>query len=71
MSRVPVVSSNVASVGYDPQTRILEIEFLNRSIYRYYSVPQSEYHALMRAPSVGHYFDANIKKGGYRYTKVL
>lgn len=71
MNRIPVVSSNISSVGYDPQKSTLEIEFLNRSIYRYYNVPQSEYQGLMRAPSLGHYFDANIKKGGYRYTRIL
>lgn len=71
MNRTPVVSSNISSVGYDPQTSTLEIEFLNRAVYRYHNVPQSEYHGLMRAPSLGHYFDVNIKKGGYRCVRVF
>lgn len=70
MNRVHVVSSNLASVGYDPETNLLEIEFLSGSIYRYYNVPESKYHGLMSAPSKGQYFDDYIKKGGYRYTRV-
>lgn len=70
MNRTHVVSSNISSVGYDLQTRILEIEFLNGSIYRYFHVPQSEYQGLMRAPSHGRYFDANIKKGGYNFSRI-
>jgi len=66
-----VSSSNLKSVGYDPKTQTLEIEFLDGSIYQYFSVPQSVYEGLMGAASHGTYFDRYIKKGGYRYLKVL
>ncbi len=39
MNRVPVSSSNLAAVGYDPAGKVLEIEFLNGSIYQYFNVP--------------------------------
>ncbi|WP_262245436.1 KTSC domain-containing protein [Parapedobacter soli] len=70
MKRQPVYSSNLASVGYDPENEILEIEFNHGGVYQYYSVPESVYHGLMGAGSHGQYFDRNIKKAGYRYRQV-
>lgn len=70
MDRTRVRSSNLESVGYDPETQTLEIAFLNGSIYQYFNVPQSVYEGLMGAASHGTYFDRHIKKGGYRYLKV-
>lgn len=70
MERQHVASTNIASIGYDSLSMILEIEFLNGSIYQYYDVPQYLYEGLMNANSHGKFFDANIKKGGYRYSKI-
>jgi hypothetical protein len=70
MDRIPVSSSNLASVGYDPATQTLEVEFLNGGIYNYSGVPSSVYSGLMSATSHGTYFDRNIKKAGYNYRKV-
>jgi len=70
MQRVPVTSSNCASVGYDATTRTLEVEFKHGGVYQYFDVPASEYEALLSAPSVGGCLDARIKKAGYRYKKV-
>ena len=39
MKRVPVSSSNLASVGYDPELRVLEVEFHNHTVYQYRNVP--------------------------------
>lgn len=70
MERVPVQSSNLASVGYDPKTSTLEIEFLNGNIYQYFGVPSEIHQGLMNAGSKGSYLDQNIKKAGYSYNKV-
>ncbi|MCO6453562.1 MAG: KTSC domain-containing protein [Caldilineales bacterium] len=70
MNRTFVSSSNLASVGYDPQRQVLEIEFRNGSVYQYFGVPQSIYSGLMAAASHGRYFDAFVKKGGYRYQRI-
>ncbi len=70
MDRIPVSSSNVASVGYDPSSSILEIEFNNGSIYQYSGVPEHVYTGLVNASSKGEYLDQNIKKQGYPYTQV-
>lgn len=61
MERIPVSSSNIASVGYDSETSTLQIEFNNGSIYDYYDVPEDIYTALINAGSVGSFFHANIR----------
>jgi hypothetical protein len=70
MSRIPLSSSNLASVGYDRTTQMLEVEFLHGGIYQYLDVPSAVYDGLMAADSHGTYFDRHVKKAGYRYQKV-
>jgi hypothetical protein len=61
MERIPVSSSNIASVGYEPDTSTLQVEFNNGTIYDYYDVPEDTYTALIGAGSVGSFFHANIR----------
>ncbi|MEM8505380.1 MAG: KTSC domain-containing protein [Cyanobacteria bacterium P01_D01_bin.1] len=70
MNRTSVSSSNLASVGYDPNTQTLEVEFLHGGIYQYSNVPLSVYEGLMGASSHGSYFDQNVKKAGYSYQEI-
>lgn len=70
MNRVGVSSSNLSSVGYDPAAATLEIEFLGGGVYQYFNVPAHVYSGLMSAGSHGRYFDAHIKKAGYRYRRI-
>ncbi len=70
MKRTTVNSSNLASVGYDPNSQVLEIEFNTGRVYQYFDVPQQEYDGLMNANSHGSYFYHNIRNGGYRYTRI-
>lgn len=70
MDRKYVSSSNIASIGYDPMRMILEVEFLNGSIYQYYDVPEELYIGLMAASSHGKFLHEYIKKGGYRFERV-
>jgi hypothetical protein len=69
MNRTPVTSTSVVSIGYDPNTLTLEVEFRGNSVYQYFDVPETVYQELMRAGSIGHFMHANIKDR-YRYTKV-
>lgn len=69
MKRENVSSSNLASVGYDEENEILEIEFNHGGIYQYFNVPINEYEALMSAVSHGKYFAANIRND-YEYQKL-
>lgn len=70
MKRVPVVSSNVAEIGYDSATKTLEVAFKRGGVYQYFNVPSSIHDGLMAAPSVGRYLDVNVKKAGYAVRKV-
>ena len=70
MQRKYVTSSNIASIGYDAEQMILEVEFNYGSIYQYFDVPESVYEGLMTADSHGKYLDAYVKKAGYRYEKL-
>jgi hypothetical protein len=65
MQRQFVSSSNLASVGYNPATCVLEVEFLNGSIYQYWGVPLWVYSGLMAAASKGSYLYRKVK-GFYR-----
>lgn len=61
MDRIPVSSSNLCAIGYDPDSQTLEVEFNNGRVYQYGGVPPFEYEALMGAASHGVYFNANIR----------
>lgn len=43
MNRTSVTSSNIASIGYDPSSLTLEVEFTDGSIYQYFDVPEAVY----------------------------
>lgn len=70
MDRTYVTSSNIASIGYDSVQMILEVEFLNGSIYHYYDIPESIYEGIMSAESHGKYLNEYVKKGGYRFERI-
>lgn len=70
MERIPVSSSDIASVGYDTASMVLEIEFRTGSVYQYFQVPLDIYRGLLSAASHGRYFDVYIKKGGFGYKRL-
>jgi hypothetical protein len=69
MRRKPVSSSMIASVGYMARSKLLEIEFLSGRIYQYFDVDRDTYDALLRAPSLGTFFNAHIKDE-YSFVRV-
>ena len=71
-SRIPresVQSTAIAKVGYSKRRHILEIEFVNGAVYRYFDVPLSVYRKLMSAESKARFYDSNIRKH-YRSASV-
>ncbi len=68
MERVTVTSSNIKSIGYDGQSRILEVEFLDGAVYEYYDVPAHVHAGLMSAQSHGAYLHAHIQRR-YQYRR--
>jgi hypothetical protein len=69
MKRQSVESSNLASVGYNEEKQILEVEFKHGGVYQYFDVPENVYKELMNADSHGKYFSANIRHD-YEYQKL-
>jgi hypothetical protein len=61
LKRNPVISSSIASVGYDKKGMIMEVEFHNGAIFQYFDVPEDVYLGLVNAPSHGAYFMHEVK----------
>ncbi|MET0967427.1 MAG: KTSC domain-containing protein [Nakamurella sp.] len=60
LRRLPVESTSLASVGFDPATNQLEIEFRDGGVYRY-AVPRRIHQELMSADSLGAFFARRIR----------
>ena len=67
---MPVVSSNVSEIGYDPQTETLEVAFKHGGVYQYFGVPPAVYNELLAASSIGRCLDKNVKKANFRFRRV-
>ncbi len=78
IAMVAVISSQLAGVGYDAESKTLRITFAKRkdgtpgSSYDYADVEPETHEAMMAAESVGSYFHKNIKPNAekYPYTKL-
>lgn len=61
MKKYPVDSTAMTSAGYDPEQRILEIQFKSGGAVRqFYEVPQEIFDGLMAADSAGDFFNTSI-----------
>jgi hypothetical protein len=61
IQRFVVRSSMIASVGYDSITGVLEMEYCNGSLYRYFAVPRAIFDRLIAAPSKGTFINNFIR----------
>lgn len=61
MEREPVSSSNLVSVGYEPESETLEVEFKSTGVYQYFNAPSFMHERLMSADSIGTFFNVEIK----------
>lgn len=64
-----VQSSNIQSIGYDPNSLTLRIQFKGDSVYDYVRVPPGKFSEIMSSDSQGKFFYAQIK-GKYDCTKL-
>ena len=65
----PVESEMLRLVGYDEESRVLEVVFNTGDRYRYLNVPPSEYEGLMNAESIGQYMHKHVI-GYYEHERV-
>ncbi len=56
-----VQSSNIKSVGHDPSTQKLRIEFKSGQTHEYDGISTDQHRELLRSDSIGKHFNSNIK----------
>ena len=61
MQMIPVNSSAIAAIGYDPQTRMMKIRFHQSGTYNFCRVPEYVYRAFLNSSSKGSYYNNHIR----------
>ena len=61
MKMIPVKSSNLKAVGYDPASKMLHVEFHSGSTFAYPGVEPEQHSAMMESSSIGSHFHTHIK----------
>ncbi|SHJ79736.1 KTSC domain-containing protein [Tepidibacter formicigenes] len=69
MTKIRVNSSNISSIGYDPDNEILEISFSTGEKYHHLGVPKCIYEDLITSNYIGYYIHCNIRHK-YPYKKI-
>jgi hypothetical protein len=63
MEMQSVKSTNVDSVGYDPETKTLQVQFKSGGIYQYAGVQPEMYADLLEAESIGRFVSQVVRAG--------
>lgn len=66
----PVISTNIASVGFDAEKSRLCVQFQAGKCYEYADVPSETFVKLITAKSTGQAFNELIKKGGFKFKQI-
>lgn len=61
MDMIPVRSSAIAAIGYDPRTMQMKIRFVEGHTYDFCGVPAHVFQGLLHAPSKGKYYSQHIR----------
>jgi hypothetical protein len=76
MERIPIKSSQVKSIGWEPNfsdsetdNGVLQVEFTSLAVYEYKNVPYTIYRQFLAAESKGSYL-ANHIKGAFEYARL-
>ena len=67
MTRIKVRSNTLLSVGYEPDSELLELEFPGKTIREYHKVHAVIYMGLMYTEAKEDYFDKHIRDK-YKYS---
>jgi hypothetical protein len=60
MTREPIESSSIKSIGHDPATNTLEVEYHRTGVYQFHDVSADQHAAIMRASSAGTHLQKHI-----------
>lgn len=69
MERTNIESSNLRSIGFDPDSSTLEVEFKSGAVWQYYDFPESLWYEFEGSESLGKFFHREIK-GQYSESQV-
>lgn len=69
MNDIPLHSSVLAGLRYDPEHQQLWLRFQTAEIYVYRMVPAAVVQALIKSPSHGRYFNSAIR-GHFEYHRL-
>jgi hypothetical protein len=61
MHRDSVASSSLVSIGHNPLTQVLEVEFKNGDVGEHEGVPADLYRQFMESPSKGQFHHQHIR----------
>ena len=70
ISMKPVVSSNIATVGFDADKKRLCVQFQTGQCYEYTDVSSETFVKFITAQSTGKAFNELIKKGGFKFKQI-
>jgi lysyl-tRNA synthetase class 2 len=62
-------STSLASISYVAEQSLLEVEFCDGALYRFFAVPVSCFQELLASDSKGRYFNGNIRNR-FRFQRV-
>lgn len=66
----PVSSSQIQSMGHDPASGTLRVQFHSGATYEYSGVSEEDYRAVVDAESVGAAFNQTIKGGDFGFKRL-
>jgi len=70
MERKEVSSSSIKSIGHDPATNTMEVEFHSGKVYTYSNVPAEKHAEFISAKSIGGHFAKHIcRQHDYKVSK--
>ncbi len=67
---IPVRSSNIAAVGFDPDSNDLLVEFTNGGTYAVSGSSEAELQDILASPSPGQWYFRNVKQAGRSVRRV-
>jgi hypothetical protein len=70
MEREKVSSSVISAVGYDPDVKVMEVEFKSGKVYQYQGVSPGTHASLLDAKSKGQFVVENIVHGRYQFNEL-
>ena len=60
MEKKEIESRLIKAIGYDPEKKLMEVDFTSSMIYEYRDFPEEVFNKLLEARSIDNYFRDHI-----------